>query len=177
MYVWIPMECHGHVPLCAYPVSVCKWRLPHASSASFPRTPPRPKGNAFNATTVKIYDNTESNLRRSGYTVTMCSLLPRESILWSDVCLCVTSIRTHYDQKHYGYKHRVIRRISLSKWISKSRRTVNIRDLILFYTNMNQLVKKWNMFIKHSSHACTVTRKTMREPIAMISYLSVWIGW
>lgn len=133
MYVWIPMECHGHVAWCAWRINVCKWRLPHASSTSFPRTPPLPRTYVFRAIAEKIYDYTRVFLAWPGYTVTMCSLLPREGILWSDACLCVTSIRTHYDPRHYGYKHRVIRRISLSKWISKSRRTVNIRDLIWFY--------------------------------------------
>lgn len=133
MYVWIPMECHGHVPWCAWLFNVCKWRLPYVSLTSFPRTPPLPLTYVFHAIAEKIQDYAKIKVIRPGYTVTMCSLLPREGKLWSDACLCVTSIRTHYDQRHYGYKHRVIRRISLSKWISKSRWRVNIRDLIRFY--------------------------------------------
>lgn len=132
MYVWIPMECHGHAAVCVCLVDVVEWRLPHASTTSFPRTPPLPQTYAFHAISEKIYDSTKICIAWPGYSVTMCSLLPREGILWSDACLCVTSIRTHYELRHYGYKHRVIRRISLSKWISKSRRTVNIRDLIWF---------------------------------------------
>lgn len=47
----------------------------------------------------------------------MCTLLPREGVLCRTLHSCVTSIRTHYEVRHYGYKHGVIRRISLSKWI------------------------------------------------------------